>query len=78
MTSELSKEELVEYIAALEYMLAQAMALAVRHDKDPEGSLVSMQASFSDVAARKGVFAGMDNMGYQAAERIYTSVKSSL
>jgi len=58
-------------------MLAQAMTVAIKNDKDPEGTLLKLQEAFSEKGA-KGYANNLDNAGFKSASRIFTSVKASI
>ncbi len=69
---------LVEQVGALEYMLAQTMAVALKSHQDPQKLLTDMQVLFTEKAQSGGVSSGSGNKGFESAERIFSSVKASI
>lgn len=69
--------ELVEHVSALEYMLAQALTIAIRNDTNPDATLQDLQVLFAEKGSQ-GTIDSETNSGFQCASRVFSSVKASI
>jgi hypothetical protein len=71
-------EDMQHRINTLEYLLAQTLTIALRNSDDPDGLINDMQIRYAEKMASIGITADSGNKGFDAAERIITSVKASI